>query len=52
MSYSQMFHILKEENKGKIVLVNAGAFYQAIEEDAVLLNSTLKLKCTCFQKNI
>lgn len=52
MSFSQMVKILKEENKGKILFVNAGAFYIAIEEDAVLLNSKLKLKCSCFQKNI
>ena len=51
MSFSQMVKILREQNKEKIVLINAGAFYIAIEEDAVLLNSKLKLKCSCFQKN-
>lgn len=51
MSYSQMVHMLREANKEKIVFVNAGIFYIAVEEDAVLLNNKLKLKCTCFQKN-
>ena len=51
MSFSEMLKILKEENDGKIVFINAGAFYIAIEEDAVLLNNKLKLKCSCFQKN-
>ena len=51
MSFSQMLKILREENKEKIVFINAGIFYIAIEEDAVLLNNKLKLKCTCFQKN-
>lgn len=51
MSFSQMVEILRKQNKEKIVLINAGAFYIAIEEDAVLLNNKLKLKCSCFQKN-
>lgn len=51
MSFSQMLEILRGENKGKIVFINAGAFFIAIEEDAVLLNSKLKLKCSCFRKN-
>lgn len=50
MSFSQMVKILKEQNKEKIVLINAGAFFIAIEEDAVILNSKLKLKCNCFQR--
>lgn len=51
MSFSQMVKILREGHKDKIVFINAGVFYIAIEEDAVLLNSKLQLKCTCFQKN-
>lgn len=51
MSYSQMVKLLRDSSKGKIVFVNAGVFYIAIEEDAVLLNSKLQLKCSCFQKN-
>lgn len=51
MSFSEMAKQLKEKNKGKIVIIRVGAFFIAIEEDAVLLNSKLKLKCTCFQKN-
>lgn len=51
MSFSQMLKIIRENDKGKIVFINAGAFYIAVEEDAVLLNNKLKLKCTCFQKN-
>lgn len=38
MSFSQMVKILREKNSGKILFINAGAFYIAIEEDAVLLN--------------
>lgn len=51
MSYSQMINILRQKDKEEILLINAGAFYIAIEEDAVLLNNKLKLKCSCFQKN-
>ena len=32
--------------------MGTGAFYIAIEEDALLLNKTLKLKCTCFKNNV
>ena len=51
MSFSQMINILRQKHKEEILLINAGAFYIAIEEDAVLLNNKLKLKCSCFQKN-
>lgn len=51
MSFSQMVKILREQNKEKIVFINTGIFYIAVEEDAVLLNNKLKLKCSCFQKN-
>ena len=51
MSFSQMAQILREQNKEKIVLIKAGVFFIAIEEDAVLLNNKLKLKCTCFKQN-
>ena len=51
MSFSQMVKILREENKEKIVFINAGMFYIAVEEDAVLLNSKLKLKCSCFKSH-
>ena len=51
MSYSQMVKMLREKHKEEILLINAGAFYITIEEDAVLLNNKLKLKCSCFQKN-
>lgn len=51
MSFSQMVKILREENKGKIVFINAGMFYIAVEEDAILLNSKLKLKCSCFKED-
>lgn len=46
-----MLEILKEKNKGKIVIIKLGAFYIATEEDAVLLNKILKLKNTCLEKN-
>ena len=51
MSFSQMINILRQKHKEEILLINVGAFYIAIEEDAVLLNNKLKLKCSCFQKN-
>lgn len=51
MKYCELVKILRQENKGKMLLINAGIFYIAIEEDAVLLNNKLKLKCSCFQKN-
>ena len=46
-----MLKMLKEKDRGKIILINAGAFYIAIEEDAVLLREKIGLKCTCFTKN-
>ena len=51
MSYSQMVDLLRKENKNEIVFVKTGAFYIAVEEDAVFLNKKLKLKCTCYRKN-
>ena len=50
MSYSQMVDLLRKENKNEIVFVKAGAFYIAVEEDAVFLNKKLKLKCTVIGK--
>ena len=49
MSFSKMLEILKEKNKGKIVLIKIGAFYVATSEDAVFLHNQLELKCTCFK---
>ncbi len=51
MGYSQMVDILRKEHKNEIVFVRAGAFYIAVEEDAVFLNNKLKLKCSCYKKN-
>ena len=51
MSFSKMFDLLKEKKQGKVVFVKCGHFYIAIEEDAVLLNDLLGLKCTCFREN-
>lgn len=47
-----MLEILKEKNKGKIVIIKLGAFYIATEEDAVFLHKKLDLKCNCFKNNI
>ena len=47
-----MMDLLKEKEKGSIVIVKLGAFYIATEEDAVLLHKKLELKCTCFKMNI
>ena len=52
MAFSQMLDILKEKEKGTIVLVRLGSFYIAVGEDAVLLHKKLDLKCTCFKMNI
>ena len=51
MGYGQMVDILRKEHKNEIVFVRAGAFYIAVEEDAVFLNNKLKLKCSCYKKN-
>ena len=51
MSFGQMVDVLKEKHKGKIVLIKLGAFYVALEEDAVLLHEKLGLNCTCFKNN-
>ena len=51
MSFSKMFDLLREKEHGKVVFVKCGHFYIAIEEDAVLLNDLLGLKCTCFREN-
>ena len=47
-----MLEILKEKNKGKIVIIKLGAFYIATEEDAVFLHKKIDLKCNCFKNNI
>ena len=52
MSFSNMLEILKEKNKGKIVIIKLGAFYIATEEDAVFLHKKMNLKCNCFKNNI
>lgn len=52
MAFSHMLNILKEKEKGTIVLVRLGSFYVAVGEDAVLLHKKLDLKCTCFKMNI
>ena len=51
MSFSKMFDLLREKEHGKVVFVKCGHFYIAIEEDVVLLNDLLGLKCTCFRDN-
>ena len=52
MSFSTMLEILKEKEKGKIILIRLGAFYIAVGEDAVVLHKELQLKCTCFKNRI
>lgn len=52
MSFSQMFDLLKKKEKGNIVFVKIGTFYITVGEDAVLIHKKLKLKCTCYKKNI
>ena len=52
MAFSQMMEILQEKNKGKIVICNIGNFYVAIGANAVLLNSLIDLKVSCFKPEI
>lgn len=52
MSFSKMLEILKQKEKKKIVFVQCGHFYLAIEGDAVLLHEILGFKCTCFKNQV
>ena len=52
MSFSQMLEMLQEENKGKIVMCNAGNFYIAVGKDAIFLNRELGLKVSCFKEEV
>ena len=47
-----MLKMLKEKDRGKIILINAGAFYIAIEEDAVLLREKIGLKMIYICKHL
>lgn len=52
MSFSKMIELLQNKDKGKIILINAGAFYIARGKDAVLLHNILDLKVNCMQTEI
>lgn len=52
MSFSKMIELLQNKDKGKIILVNAGAFYIARGKDAVLLHNILNLKVNCIETEI
>lgn len=52
MGISTMLKLLKEKDKGKIILVNIGNFYIASGKDVVLLNNIIGLKLTCLETNI
>ena len=52
MSFYKMMQILQEKNKDKIILVNMGNFYVAVDENARALNQMINLKLTCFGKKI
>ena len=47
-----MMEVLKEENKGRIVLCNNGGFYVAVGNDAILLNKVLGLNLSCMGKGL
>lgn len=51
MSYSQMVDLLRKENKNEIVFVKTGAFYIAVEEDAVLMRKTKEETRQDLEKN-
>ena len=52
MSFSKMIELLQNKDKGKIILINSGAFYIARGKDAVLLNKILDLKVNCMETEI
>ena len=52
MSFYKMMQILQEKNEDKIILVNMGNFYVAVDENARALNQMINLKLTCFGKKI
>lgn len=52
MSFGKMIELLQNKNKGKIVLINSGAFYIARGKDAVLLHNILDLKVNCMESEI
>ena len=52
MSFSKMIELLQNKDKGKIILINAGAFYIERGKDAVLLHNILDLKVNCMQTEI
>ena len=47
-----MIELLQNKNKGKIVLINSGAFYVARGKDAILLHNLLNLKLNCIETEI
>ena len=52
MSFSKMIELLQNKDKGKIILINSGAFYIARGKDAVLLHNILDLKVNCMETEI
>ena len=52
MSFCKMIELLQNKDKGKIILINSGAFYIARGKDAVLLHNILDLKVNCMETEI
>jgi len=52
MNFIEMVQRLQLVNDYQIVLISCGAFYIAIETDAVVLNSLLGLNTTCVKHEI
>ncbi len=52
MAFSKMIELLQKKDEGKIILVNAGAFYIGRVKDAVLLHNILDLKVSCMEPEI
>lgn len=52
MSFCKMIELLQNKDKGKIILINSGAFYLARGKDAVLLHNILNLKVNCMETEI
>ena len=52
MSFCKMIELLQNKDKGKIILINSGAFYIARGKDELLLHNILDLKVNCMETEI
>lgn len=52
MKFGKIVEKLQEENKGYVVLVKCGIFFNAIGKDAVILSEILGLNVICFYDEV